>query len=156
MRPTMQRREVFELLARIRLSTVEKDVIADFLEDWSQDSEDPEYALPLALSDFYDGVQNGYLSEIYELLTGTRVEVVGEVSALFACPCCSMRTLSERYDSELGTGYDICRYCGWEDDGTSEPNVLSGANGGSISEYRERIRLEFNFYNRNRWVHDRQ
>jgi hypothetical protein len=155
MRQTMHRREVIELLAKVRLSTVEGGAMAEFLEDWGQDPQDPEHALPLALTDYYEGVRNGYLSEIYEVLTGKRVEVVGETSALLACPCCFNRTLSERFDSEEGTGYDICRHCGWEDDGTSDSSASSGANGGSMEEYRARLEAEPNFYNRSRWFSDR-
>jgi len=57
------------------------------------------------------------LSEVYEAIIGEKVEVIGKVYELFKCPCCNRNTLSESYDLEKGTGYDICDYCNWEDDG---------------------------------------
>jgi hypothetical protein len=147
---TISRDEVFELLSATRLSCRPAG-IADFLEDYHQDPERPEVALPLALSDHYLGVQNGHLSEIYEAITGERVEVVGDAGTLLECPCCGYRTLGERFDAEAGTGFDVCRYCGWEDDGTSNPESRSSANKGSMAEYRQRMSERGNFFARDRW-----
>lgn len=46
--------------------------------------------------------------------------------ALYTCPCCGHPTLTER------AGYDICRQCGWEDDGQDDHDsdvVRGGPNG---------------------------
>ena len=49
----------------------------------------------------------------------------GEREDLFPCPCCGLRTLTERFHPMEGTGYDICPYCNWEDDGTTEEDAAS-------------------------------
>lgn len=44
----------------------------------------------------------------------------------YTCPCCGHATLSER------GGYEICRECGWEDDGQDEHDsaiIRGGPNG---------------------------
>lgn len=147
---TITRDEVFKLLSTARL-TCWPAGIADFLEDYHQDPGRPEVGLPLALADHYAGVQNGHLSDIYEALTGERVEVVGGAGKLLECPCCRYRTLTERFDADAGTGFDVCRYCGWEDDGTSNPESRSSANKGSMAEYRQRLSERRNFFARGRW-----
>ena len=59
------------------------------------------------------------------------------------CPCCGYNTLTEEYNPKNGTGYDICPLCGWEDDGTIDVNSVRSINGGSISDYRKRLSLNF-------------
>lgn len=98
------------------------------------------------------GCSNGFLSEFYLTLTGERVEVIGETQRLFSCPCCGFQTLSEVYDTQEGTGYDICRYCQWEDDGTVEVSKHSSINRGSISDYRQYILENRNFFYKNKWL----
>lgn len=100
---------------------------------------------------YYEGVSNGYLAELYGAVTGQRVEVVGETVDLHPCPCCHLKTLHERHNVELGTGYDICPSCDWEDDGTSDPSVRSGPNAGSMEDYRARVRSDPNYFYRARW-----
>jgi hypothetical protein len=44
----------------------------------------------------------------------------------YTCPCCGHRTLDER------GGYELCRECGWEDDGQDDHDsgvVRGGPNG---------------------------
>ena len=151
MRRKVQRRELFELLADARRATADAEQIAEFLEEWEQDPKDPAHSLPLALADFYEGVRNGFLAELYEALTGERVEVVGEITRLLPCPCCRFRTLTELHNPAEGTGYDICRRCGWEDDGTSDRSASSGPNRGSMNEYLSRMGAQPNLYKRDRW-----
>lgn len=98
------------------------------------------------------GCSNGFLSEFYLTLTGERVEVIGETQKLFSCPCCGFQTLSEVYDTQEGTGYDICRYCQWEDDGTVEVSKHSSVNRESISDYRQRILENRNFFYKDKWL----
>jgi hypothetical protein len=54
----------------------------------------------------------------------------------YTCPCCGHLTLGER------GGYDICRECGWEDDGQDDHDssvVRGGPNGGeSLDDARRR------------------
>lgn len=97
------------------------------------------------------GVTNGFLSEILCIITGYHVEVCGEVDKLFPCPCCGLKTLTEIFNSEEGTGYDICPYCNWEDDGTTEINVYRSINQGSIEDYRKNILANENKYYINKW-----
>lgn len=49
---------------------------------------------------------------------------------LFPCPCCAARVFSE-----LG-GYEICDFCGWEDDPVQfdDPDYVGGANGKSLNQ----------------------
>ena len=104
------------------------------------------------LHDAFDGVSNGYMSEVYESITGEKAEVIGEVTKLFKCPCCLHNTLTEQYNLELGEGYDICRYCKWEDDGTTDIYSVRSINNGSIADYRKRIANNSNFYLREKWL----
>lgn len=98
------------------------------------------------------GCSNGFLSDFYKTLTGKKVEVIGEIQKLFACPCCGFQTLSEIYNIQQGTGYDICDYCSWEDDGTFEPNKTSSVNNGSINSYMMHIIENKNFFYKNKWL----
>lgn len=98
------------------------------------------------------GCSNGFLSEFYLTLTGERVEVIGETQKLFSCQCCGFQNLSEVYDTQEGTGYDICRYCQWEDDGTVEVSKHSSVNRESISDYRQRILENRNFFYKDKWL----
>jgi hypothetical protein len=51
----------------------------------------------------------------------------------FPCLVCGRRGFDEEPD---GMTYDICSYCGWEDD-TTDPDEPSGANEGkTIREWR--------------------
>ena len=103
------------------------------------------------LEEYFQGVSNGFLAEIVQVVTGYEVEVIGEVEELFPCPCCGMRTLTELYDANEGTGYDICPYCKWEDDGTSEIDMYRSINRGSIEDYRNNIQSNLNKYYINKW-----
>lgn len=86
------------------------------------------------------------LSEIIHTITGYEVEVFGEVEELYPCPCCGFKTLTEYFDAKEGTGYDICPYCHWEDDGTTETDSYKSINKGSIEDYRKKMRTNFNKY----------
>ncbi len=58
--------------------------------------------------------------------------------SMYACPCCGKRALSER------GSYEICKTCGWEDDGQDEHDadeVRGGPNGRfSLTEARKLFR----------------
>lgn len=98
------------------------------------------------------GVSNGFLSEILCMVIGMDIEIYGDVERLFPCPCCELRTLTEEYSLDEGTGYDICPYCNWEDDGTTDINDYRSINGGSIADYRNKLRANFNKYYINKWL----
>ncbi len=98
------------------------------------------------------GISNGFLSQLMETITGVVVEVEGDVEGLYKCPCCGYKTLNEQYDIIKGTGYEICPYCGWEDDGTTDIEVNTSINKGSIREYRERMESNKNKYYINKWL----
>ncbi len=98
------------------------------------------------------GVSNGFLSEVIRTITGYEVEVYGEVEELFPCPCCGFKTLTERFDLKEGTGYDICPYCGWEDDGTTDIESYRSINRGRILDYRNKISNNANKYYLNKWL----
>lgn len=114
----------------------------DFLENNIEQTE---------LEVYCQGVSNGFLSEIIHAVVGYEMEVVGEVEELFPCPCCGFRTLEELYDPNEGTGYDICPYCNWEDDGTTEINKYRSINRGTIEDYRNKIHSNLNKYYINKW-----
>lgn len=101
---------------------------------------------------YCQGVSNGFLSEIIHAVVGYEIEVVGEMEELFPCPCCGFRTLTELYDPNEGTGYDICPYCKWEDDGTTEINEYRSINRGTIEDYRNKIHANSNKYYINKWL----
>lgn len=103
---------------------------------WESDDEigdpmDPRHdrLLHAALAHSYVGVINTYLERRLGQL-GTHETILGEPEQLVRCPCCDYHTLSER------GGYDICRVCFWEDDGTSEANAYSGPNHMTLGEAR--------------------
>ncbi len=148
----ISRDDVLKLLVRCRMTFNSKDQIAELMETSCDDDDTIEEDLFLTLTELYKGTSNGYLSEVYEAITGEKVEVIGKVYELFKCPCCNRSTLSERYDLEKGTGYDICDYCNWEDDGTTEIDTISSVNRSTISEYRGRIQENPNFYYREKWL----
>lgn len=100
---------------------------------------------------FCYGVSNGFLSELVHAILGCEVEIIGDAEKLLPCPCCGYKTLTEQYDVDEGTGYDICPYCNWEDDGTIDNNIISSVNNGSILDYRKRLQLNPNKYYIDKW-----
>ena len=145
----ISRNEVIELIAKYRIASTPADKLLD----------DLEYQTGMIEKDVFDavyhelsGCSNGFLSAFYLTLTGKKVEVIGHVQPLYACPCCGFKTLSEIYDIKKGTGYDICRYCQWEDDGTTEVGKHSSVNRGSISDYRQRILENSSFFYKDKWL----
>jgi len=141
----MTRERAYELIRTIR-DVVDKEVdLSKFFEDYSEKEK-------AELEEDFCGVSNGFLSEIVYAITGYKVEVYGEVENLFLCPCCGFKTLSEPYDPEKGTGYDICPYCNWEDDGTTDVKSFRSLNKGSILDYRKKLQKNFNRYYINKWL----
>ena len=85
------------------------------------------------------GITNEYLSSLIETILGCKVDVIGEVEELYKCPCCGYNTLTEEFNPDEGTGYDICPFCGWEDDGTTDIDEYRSINKGSMNDYRKKI-----------------
>lgn len=153
----MIRQEAIDLVVNQDLAHLSSDARESLLVDWwSIDSEDAEYEklpndlkrelqrnehpedpmrsifdplLKVALRHSYIGVVNSYLEK---RLAAMRIfeAVDGLAEALEACPCCGYRSLRER------GGYEICRVCFWEDDGTEELGRVSSPNGMSLQEAR--------------------
>lgn len=145
MRQTISRQEAIRLVSRAREAACEPSVLQELLNDYGVAT------VFDALLEAYAGVSNGFLTQVCEAITGQTLEVTGTFEPRLPCPCCKRRTLTELFDSELGTGYDVCDYCRWEDDGTTDARTRSSANRGSMEEYRDRIRSEQNYYAREKW-----
>lgn len=153
----MTRDEAIEILSRHDLAQLGPEARGDLLLDWwSMGPEDAEYEnlpdqlkaklteleepddpassvydplLKIALRNSFVGVINEYLERRLSDL-GRNLKVEGIVELLCACPCCGYRTLRER------GGYEICSVCFWEDDGSNDPNRVSGPNHMTLGEAR--------------------
>ncbi|SHK23610.1 Cysteine-rich CPCC [Anaerocolumna jejuensis DSM 15929] len=143
----ISRENALKLIDEIR-STVEKEIdLSKYLEESFLENNIEQTELEA----YSQGISNGFLSEIVHAIIGYEVEVIGEVEELFPCPCCGFKTLTELYDLNEGTGYDICPYCKWEDDGTTEINMYRPINKGSLQDYRNNIQANLNKYYINKW-----
>lgn len=140
---TMSRENALKLIELTR-SKLENEDLSKYLDCSGMGKTDSEVDLL--------GVSNGFLSEVVHVITGYEVEVCGSVEELFICPCCGFRTLTECYDPMEGTGYDICPYCNWEDDGTTDIHFRRSINRGSIQDYRDKMRANPNRYYINKWM----
>ena len=143
------RTDVINTIYNYRMAFISKDQLISSLDYETQNLESGVFD---KIKYELIGCSNGFLSDFYLTLTGERVEVIGETKRLFSCPCCGFQTLLEVYDAQKGTGYDICRYCQWEDDGTVEVSRHSSINRGSISDYRQYILENRKFFYKNKWL----
>lgn len=140
----ISRENAYKLISLIRDIVSEEDLTI-YLGDYSKE-EQTEFEVDLS------GTSNGFLSEVIHTIIGYEVEVCGEVEDLFPCPCCGFKTLTERFNPKEGTGYDICPYCNWEDDGTTDIKSYRSINKGNILDYRNRISANTNRYYINKWL----
>lgn len=85
--------------------------------------------LLIALRRQYTGVINSYLKSQIAILGRDEV-IEGDVEEFVPCPCCGYRSLQER------GAYEICRVCFWEDDGTTDPDRVSGPNHMTLRDAR--------------------
>ncbi|WP_448702788.1 CPCC family cysteine-rich protein [Mucilaginibacter sp. AW1-3] len=76
---------------------------------------------------------NSYLQTFLSNQLGIVVEVKGKGPKLLPCVCCGYKTL-------MGTGWEICDVCFWEDDGVTELHKISGANHISLFEATENFK----------------
>lgn len=146
MRETISRTDAIKLISQAREALCDAQALQDLMDDYHAST------VHEALLSAYGGVTNGYLSQVYEAISGRVIEVIGKTEDRFPCPCCGRRTLTELYDTQAGTGYDICDHCRWEDDGTSDPERHSSVNRGSMTEYRTRLGKESNYYFSEKWA----
>lgn len=147
MQNTISREKAIKLISEIR-DVVEREVeLSKYYGSAFVESNEEKTELEIEIQ----GVSNGFLSEILCAITGYDIEVCGEVEKLFPCPCCGLRTLTENYNLSEGTGYDICPYCNWEDDGTTDIKDYRSINRGSIEDYRNKIQKNHNKYYINKW-----
>lgn len=145
---SISRENALKLMDEVRSIVGKQIELSRYLEqDFSENSVEQT-----ELEVYCQGVSNGFLSEIIHAVVGYGIEVVGEVEELFPCPCCGFRNLTELYDPNEGTGYDICPYCNWEDDGTTEINEYRSINRGTIEDYRNKIDVNLNKYYINKWL----
>jgi cysteine-rich CPCC protein len=153
----MTRDEAIDILAQHDLTALSSEARESLLLDWwSIDAEDPDYEglpellkaelvraegpdsptrpwydslLHIALRRSFAGVVNEFLEERLARL-GIAASVDGPLEVLAGCPCCGYRSLRER------GAYEICRVCFWEDDGSHDPDRVSGPNHMTLREAR--------------------
>lgn len=153
----MTRDEAIQILTQHDLDALLPADRESLLMDWwSIDADDPDYeSLPellkaelmraegpdiptesrydpllrLALRRSFAGMVNEFLEGRLAQL-GIAGDVNGPVEVLMSCPCCRYRSLRER-----GV-YEICRVCFWEDDGSHDPDRISGPNHMTLREAR--------------------
>lgn len=147
MQNTISREKAIQLISEIRDVVERKVMLSKYYGSAFLESNEEKTELEIEIQ----GVSNGFLSEILCTITGYDIEVCGEVEKLFPCPCCGLRTLTEIYNLNEGTGYDICPYCNWEDDGTTDIKDYRSINRGSIEDYRNKIQKNYNKYYINKW-----
>jgi len=145
----MPRDRAYKLTETMRNFVINEINLMEYFEE--NNSNDYKVEPEVVEIDF-EGVSNGFLAHVIHAITRYQVEVIGEVEVLFPCPCCGYKSLTEIYDSEEGTGYDICAYCKWEDDGTTGINSKRSINRGSIQDYRNRIHANFNRFYIDKWL----
>lgn len=154
----MTRLDAIDLLVRhdlIRLAVKERESL--LLDWWSLDEDDPDWPtlpddvrsemkqtdlprdpidpkydslLRVALRHTFVGVVNSYLEKRLFAI-GVPCDVEGLVEELVQCPCCGYRTLRKRGE------YEICPVCFWEDDGSLEADLFSGANRMTLRSARQ-------------------
>lgn len=147
MQDTISREKAIKLISEIRDIVERKIELSEYFGSVFFESNEEKIELETDIQ----GVSNGFLSEILCAITGYDIEVCGEVEQLFPCPCCGLRTLTEIYNPIEGTGYEICPYCNWEDDGTTDTKVYRSINKGSIEDYRKNMQKKNNKYYINKW-----
>lgn len=143
---TMSRKNAIKTIKRIRDVANETIQMNDFISRIVPEVCDTE------IDDVINGFSNGFLSEVINTIFGCQCEVIGEVAPLFKCSCCGFKTLTEYFDPLNGTGYDICSYCGWEDDGTKDAMTYSSVNKGRIIDYQQKIKNNPNKYYTFKWL----
>jgi len=141
-----------------------------FVEPTESDLEDPEYSID---DDYcficgwnYDldqtenpDLKNGnnemslneykewYRLKIKENPNWEYLESVCPPPAPHECPICGKHEFKDKWC------YEVCPQCGWEDDMAEEwgEDCLSGANGATINEYRDRYKKWLELYPKYNW-----
>jgi Cysteine-rich CPCC len=158
----MTRDEATRMLAQHQVRLLSREAREQLLLDWwTINADDPDYgSLPESLRDElrhsdqpgevessrYDpllalglrrsfvGVVNSYLERQLAKLGVHSVAIEGQPEPMVACPCCGYQSLSERGQ------YEICPVCFWEDNGSDDPDRLSGPNHMTLREAHENYR----------------
>lgn len=83
----------------------------------------------------YGGSTNAHLQESLRALCQREAIVTGAETRFEPCPCCGRASLEE-----LGA-YEICRVCGWEDDGqdNKDADIAFGGPNGRLSLTQARV-----------------
>lgn len=146
MRKVLSRKDVIQELAKFHREAGKYD-IKELISDGFTGASEYEVVLEW-ITYRYASSTNIFLAELYEFVRYETVRVTGDPVRLHPCKCCGYRTIDEPND------YDICSWCGWEDDGTTNPNKRMSINRGSMSEYRAKLRDHSRDQLFHRWVKD--
>lgn len=133
-----------QIIEEYSLSNYEMPVYASSeLDNALRNSEhnpyDPVFSAVLmdSVSYAYYGVQNQFLIVEMESRGVFNAKITGEKEALVSCPCCGYETLPNWGQ------YDICKICGWEDDGNRDELRYSSVNRGTLADYQSKLREQF-------------
>lgn len=158
----IERSVVLNFLTELRLTKITPEELQSCVDyyDWPEpvvESAPPELkslsdetiglCVLQAINEEYGGCTNAFLAELYSAVHGIRVRVKGEPAHRYACYCCGAKTLHEiphvkceDMPDGISGSYEICDYCNWEHDGTTDPKISGTPNRGSLEEYRERLK----------------
>ena len=112
---------------------------ADFLKGLT------EYRIEKRLETFSDEITEDYSAclEEYSATENVMPEMIAEQKEIsdyafkqFSMTVSSISITDNRKKATIS--FDICPYCGWEDDGTEDDTTVLGANDLRFSEYKKR------------------
>lgn len=145
MRKHLSRKRVFDEISR-RLFLLKAVDVDDLRTDGFSGVSELDVILDW-LDYQYGSSPNDFIAELYEFLFQCPVSVFGSRTELIACKCCGFETLEE------AGGYNICKWCGWEDDGTTDPCLKVSINRGSMNDYRDKLKASNRLSLFHRWHH---
>lgn len=121
-------------LSQEKRETVLMNMVAEFEEDYLAEK---DYNKSIIEWFFMtnEGVTNRFLAFEICKATCANVFVEGEVEELHKCPCCEYKTLRHR------GYYEVCRLCGWEDDGINDWDDYSNCNRRTLMDARKLFEL---------------
>lgn len=132
----IERNEAVRLASFIHLFELtdeKKAVLAEAAMAEAEITEATESEKNLIVREYLEGelsyVKNSYLENLLSRAFKLEVKVDGDGPDLLACPCCRYKTLETRE-------WEICPVCFWEDDGSTDPDKVSGPNHMTLREGR--------------------
>ena len=153
----LTREEAFEYISSVKMCDMQekdfKEIFLDMCMDYrSKVTSEATKRKAVLESVRYEfrGAPNKFVASYIKETFGENVIVKGKLEVLLPCPCCGARSLTELYDPKCGTGYDICEYCRWEDDGTADLKQHSSVNKGSMLDYRKKLPITIS--DNPRWI----